>query len=257
MGLWTPEHAYTLLPALAVMIIVGALLRALIGDKPLKTRMIPFQILAFAAFILEVGKQAVSFSRGYDLYHIPLHFCSIFIFILPIMAVYKGKGRGALTGLTAALCGSVTLLMLIYPSLIYSAWDITDILGDYMHFHTVVFHNIVMFEFVLILALDLHSPETKRDTKAIMIFMPCFCAAAAVMSQLLKTNYAGFYSCNVPFFESVRLSLRESIGAVPAQILYVFVIALLHILFVLMTYWVYRLLRRMITGAKSSEETNA
>ena len=67
MSLWTPEHAITLLPALVGMILLAVLLRKMLGNRDWKIRMIPVQILAVVLLLLEVGKQAVSLWRGYDL----------------------------------------------------------------------------------------------------------------------------------------------------------------------------------------------
>ena len=108
MELWTPEHTKTLLPSLAAMLVIAVVLRLTMGKKDLKIRMIPFQILACVIFLLEIGKQVVSYTRGYDLYHLPFHFCSLFIFMLPLMAFYKGKHRSVITGITAAISGALT-----------------------------------------------------------------------------------------------------------------------------------------------------
>lgn len=244
MGLWTFEHAKTLLPALAVMAVIAVVLRKLMGNKDLKIRMIPFQVLACILFVLEIGKQGLSLLEGYDLYYLPFHFCSLFIFALPFMAFYKGKYQQMVYGVTAALCTAVFLLMMIYPNLIYSAWDINNFFANYFAFHTVAFHNIVIFEFLLIVALKLHTPAPKGEAKAVVLFTMGFCAVAATMAQLLKTNYANFYSCNIPVFETLRLAVRDAAGAVVAQLLYVLAVSILTVAFVLMSYWLYRLLRR-------------
>ena len=115
MELWTPEHTMTLLPALTVMLIIALGLRLLLGNKSTKVRMIPIQIIACLLLLLEVGKQAVSFSRGYDLYHLPFHFCSLFLLVLPMMAFYRGKHQNAVNAISASVCTSLLLLMLIYP----------------------------------------------------------------------------------------------------------------------------------------------
>lgn len=250
MQLWSAEHAATLIPAVVLMIVAAALLRLWLGKKEIGVRMIPFQILAVAIVLLEIGKQAVSLSRGYDLYHLPFHFCSLFIFSLPAMAFYKGKHRGLVRGVTASLCGAMTLLLLIYPCLIYSAWDIQNYFRDYMAFHTVTFHNIVVFAFILIVALNLHTPQPKGEKKVLSLFTVGFCMTAALMSQLLQTNYANFYQCNIPPLENLRLAVREAVGAVPAQILYVLIVTVLHILFVQMCYWLYRRLRGVFVKPK-------
>ena len=85
MGLWTPEHAATLLPAVVVMIAISLLLRKWLINKSFETRMIPVKVIAVLLLLLELGKQAVSISRGYDLYHLPFHFCSLFLFMMPAM----------------------------------------------------------------------------------------------------------------------------------------------------------------------------
>ena len=93
MELWSLEHIKTLLPALLAMVVLSVVFRLILGKKSLNARMIPIQIIAVLLVLLEIGKQVTSFLRGYDLYHIPLHYCSLFLFTLPVMAFYKGKHR--------------------------------------------------------------------------------------------------------------------------------------------------------------------
>ena len=71
MELWSPAHIRSLLPSIGVMLILCALLRLWLGKKPLRVRMIPIQVIAVLLILLEIGKQTVSFSKGYNLYHIP------------------------------------------------------------------------------------------------------------------------------------------------------------------------------------------
>ena len=119
MELWTYQHAITLLPALGIMILIAVLLRRTIGKRDDKIRRIPLQILAVVLLVLEVGKQIVSFTRGYDLYHIPLHFCSLFLVTMPLAAFYNGKYVQQVRAINAAFCTAMTALLLIYPALIY------------------------------------------------------------------------------------------------------------------------------------------
>ncbi len=250
MELWTPAHAKTLPPALAVMIILCILLRKMLIRRDLKIRMIPLQVIAVLLLIMEVGKQAVSFCRGYDLYHIPLHFCSLFLFVTPAMAFYRGKYANRVGAIGAALCGATFWLIIIYPSLIYSSGNIENFFKDYLDFHTVAFHNLVMLAFLLIVFLELHSPSKIGEPKTIVLFLTVFCAVAAIASQLLQTNYAGFYSCNVPVIEQLRLSLQPVLGYAPTQLLYVVGLTLVHYGFVLGFYWVYRGIRKLMAHLK-------
>lgn len=252
MELWTPAHAETLLPALAVMLLIALVLGKLLRERPLAVRMLPIQIIACILVILEIGKQAVSLYNGYDLYHLPFHFCSLFIFALPVMAFYKGKHRSAVTAITTSLCGALFLLMLIYPNLIYSSGNIENYFQGYMDFHTVTFHNLVMLAFLLMITLQLHTPQPKGETKPVTLFVIGFCVVSATMAQILKTNYANFYTCNVPVFEELRLSLQGSIGYIPTQLLYILILTGLNIGFVLMSYWFSRLLLKLFSPARKS-----
>ena len=245
MQLWTQTHAKTLLPALAAMLVIAFVLRLLLAKKDMKYRMIPFQILACLLFIIEIGKQVVSYRQGYDLYHLPFHFCSLFIFMLPIMAFYRGKHTATVRHITSAISGAMLLLLLIYPCLIYSDGNIKEFFTNYLSFHTVAFHNMVMFAFILIVALDLCENDTKPHSKAIIIFTAIFCAVSATMAHLLKTNFANFYTCNIAPLETVRLAVQNAAGYVPAQILYVTIVSLLNIGFVYMSHCFYRLLNKI------------
>lgn len=250
MELWTQEHAKTLPAALAVMVVAAVILRVTIGKKDIKIRMIPFHVLTCMLLLLEIGKQGISLYRGYDLYHLPFHFCSLFIFMMPAMSFYNGKHKELVRGITAALCTAVFLLLMIYPNLIYSAANVNEFFTDYMSFHTVAFHNIVMFAFLLIPMLELHTPESKNEPRAVVLFTVCFCAVSATMAQLLKTNYANYYSCNIPILETVRLQVEQVLGAIAAKGLYILIVSALNIVFVFGSYWLYRLLRQLLSKWK-------
>lgn len=245
MELWTAEHTRTLLPAVAVMLALTAALRLLLGKKEHKIRMIPVQIIAVLIVLLEIGKQLNSLYRGYDLYHLPFHFCSLFIFMLPLMAFYRGKHKQTVYAITAALCMSVCVLMLIYPNLIYSAGNITNFFKGYQDFHTVAFHNLVLWAALLIPALRLHEPAAKGEPKKVAIYTVCFCAVSATMAQLLQTNFNNFYQCNIPPLEALRQSVEAACGQVPAMLLYVVIVTVMDILFVQGSYWLYRLARKL------------
>ena len=251
MELWTAEHAKTLLPALAVMLVLAWVLQRVIGNKSHKIRMIPIQVIACLLLLLELGKQAVSLSHGYDLYHLPFHFCSLFIFMLPLMAFYKGKHKQTVYAITASLCMAVCALMLIYPALIYSDGNIREFFTNYISFHTVAFHNLVMLSAILIPVLKLHEPAKKGEHKAIVLFMLGFCTVSAVMAQLLKTNFNNFYRCNIPPLETVRQIVETAWGSVPAMLLYVLIVTILDILFVLGSYRLYLLVRRISQKEKA------
>ena len=189
MELWSPAHIRSLLPSIGVMLILCALLRLWLGKKPLRVRMIPIQVIAVLLILLEIGKQTVSFSKGYNLYHIPLHFCSLFLFSIPLMAFYRGRHEAVVRTVTTVLSGSAMLLMTIYPALIYPAWDVENYFSGYFSFHTVTFHGLVYFAYLLILTLRLYGDFGRRECKTTLIAITIFSAVAATAAQLLKTNF--------------------------------------------------------------------
>lgn len=246
MELWTPEHAKTLLPAVALMLVIGVVLRHAIGKKDIKLRLLPLRIIAVALLVLEVGKQLTSALAGYDLYMLPFHFCSLALLVLPMAAFYNGKHAHAVGSICTAVCAAISLLTMIYPNLIYSAGNITGYFEGYLNFHTVTFHNLVLFAFILILALDLHTPGGKKTTKPLVWFTVCFCAVSSFMATVLKTNYANYYQCNIPPLEEIRISLQSVLGVWITQLLYICIVSALTVLFVLLSYWVYCLLQHAL-----------
>lgn len=243
MGLWTREHAYTLLPAVAVMILAAVLMRRWLKSKEEKWRMLPIQIIAVLLVVLELGKQGLHLARGYDLYALPFHICSLALFSVPVMAFYRGKYTYTVRSITVSICTAITMLTLIYPSLIYSADNVRNFFKGFLDFHTVAFHNLVIFACILILALDLHSPRGKGDAKALILFHTGFCVVSATMATVLKTNYANFYECNIPVFESVREGLQPVLGYWPTQLIYMAILSVLTVAFMLLAWLVFRLLR--------------
>lgn len=242
MELWTKAHTVTLLPSIVMMAGLAVALHFLLRHKSDQVRMIPFHVISAVLLGLEIMKQSVSLHRGYDLYHLPFHFCSLFIFVIPAMSLYQGKHKQTVRAIAAALCNSVFLMMAIYPSLIYSAWDIENFFHDPLAFHTVLFHNLVVLACFLFPALGICAPAEKRQWRAVALFTVGFCVVSATMAQLLQTNYNNFYSCNIPPLENLRLQLQLILGYVPTQALYVLLVTIADILFVQLSYWLHRLI---------------
>ena len=123
-----------------------------------------------------------------------------------------------------------------------------------MAFHTVAFHNLVMLAFVLMIALDIPASGQKMAMKPVVLFILGFCVVAASMSYILKTNYASFYTCNVPALETVRLSLQNVLGTTLTQVIYVLLVALVTEVFVILSYWLCRFVQKATAASPSKKQ---
>ena len=245
MGLWTLTHLYQLAATLAVFAVVSVVLAKVLGRKPERIRYIPLQVIAVTLLALEVGKQICSFRDGsYDLYALPFHYCSLFLYLLPFHAFYHGK-HSHLTDAAAFGClASLVLDMLLMPDVIYSAGNIKNYFGSFMDFHTVTFHNLVILYFMLTVALRLCELRTRHDLGVMSGFLAVYVTVAAILSYTLKVNFHNLYQCNIPFVESFRLAVIEKIGVL-GTVLYVVVLFILTILF---AYAAYFLAKGVIAG---------
>ena len=258
MELWSSAHAATLPAAIFGMVVVAIILRKFLINKPLKIRVIPFFVVSALLFILEIFKQVLSFKNGYDLYHIPLHYCSILIFV-PLFAslyIYFGKEekKKKVMSLAVATCTATALLTIIYPCLIYGSWNIENFFNGFFDFHTVVFHNLVIFAAILLVALNLHQPNFKENKWSIILFIIGFCLISSVMAQILKTNFANFYQCNVPPLETLRQMVASAFGYWPAQILYIVINSSLNLAFTIGSYFAYKLLNKIFNKKLNEKE---
>lgn len=255
MQFWTYLHFITYIPSLLFMIVCAGILRKLLLKRDEKIRLIPIQILAVLLVLIEIGKQALSIKKGYDLYHLPFHFCSMFIFFIPLSAFCRGKLKRFLLSFTTYISSTLFLFMLVCPAYTYSETRIANFFSDYFSFHTVIFHDIAIFVFLLIVALDIYQPDTKFDLKSAFISLAVFCLIGAVMSQIFETNYNNFYSCSAEVVDNVRLAMIDSLGYAAGQTIYVLGVSAVNLLFSCASYFIYRLLCGLLGAFKHKNRT--
>lgn len=262
MGLWSYEHLITIPLTFAVMIALSLLLRLWLLGKDYETRMLPLKIIAVIIVVIEIGKQICSFARGYNLYHIPLHFCSIFLYIIPLFAFYRGKYRESVASVATSTMTALFIGMLAIPAVIYGADRIPTFFTDYLSFHTVFFHNLVIFAFLLTIALDLHKPTGKKgESLFIAAFGAVFVAVAASASHILQTNFSNFLNSTVGFIKEITDNLALAIGEIPTKIIYTITLALLHIALMVLANYIYLLIcvgkERLIKLMKKSKKVES
>ena len=246
MGLWTMAHLYQIAPTFLIMAILSAIAAKLLAKSKQSLKYLPLRIIAVTLLVLEVAKQIHSIGNdgSYNLYSLPFHYCSLFLYLLPFHAFYHGKYSYIPNAAAFSCLASLTLDMLLMPAVIYSDSNIKNFFGGFGDFHTVFFHNLVVFYFMLTIALKLYEFRPKRDLKIVSIFLAVYVTVAAILSYSLKVNFHNLYKCNIGFIENVRTAAVNKIG-IFGTLIYV---SLLFILTILFAYAAYFLARLIVNG---------
>lgn len=236
---WTMLHFKTIIPTFLVMFGIAFFLARLFRNETEFVKLLPIRIIAIIIIFLEIMKQYLSIKQGYTLYHLPFHFCSMFVFLFPLFAFVKGRYKEHVRIITLISCTLLFAFMIIMPNTIYAPEDITLFLKDFFSFHTVFFHNIVIFGFFYIVNIKLYSLDLKRDLKTILIVFPLYGSVACVMSNMMKVNFNSFYYCQIPFIEDFRLWMIDKIEW-GGHAIYTILLFIVSFVFILLCYWVFR-----------------
>lgn len=236
--MWTKLHFITMIPTFIILAIATFFIWKWLKDKDEKTKLIPIQIIAGLIVILEIIKQidAAMAPGGYRIKALPLYYCSLFLYLYPIFAFYTGKHKNAIRNLTLCSGTALIALMLIMPNQIYSLANLQTFFTYYDSFHTVAFHNLVVFGTFLILALNLYEINPNRDYLYVSLFYLTYCVIVAPISNLLKKNFHFFYSNPVSFVENLRQLWISNLGYFCGQTCYVLTTTVLTISFSMAMY---------------------
>ena len=254
MGLWTTWHAMTLIPTFVVFIGLAVLLGILFKNKSEKIKFIPLQVIAVAIVILEVIKQICSVKEGvYDMYSLPFHYCSLFLYILPLHAFWRTKGRGFINAITYATTASLFIFMVIMPAVVYSDTNIKEFFtGDFIDFHTVTFHALVCLYFFLMVAFKLYKFNLRRDVICVVTFIAGYVVLAATLAYTLEVNFHNLYRSNLLPVENIRAAMVESMGWLGSAI-YVCIMFVLTIIFAYASYFAFFGFARLMEKIKAKK----
>lgn len=242
MGPWTLTHLYQIVPTFVISAALSIFVAKAMRNAKDKLKYIPLQVIAVLLLILEVIKQIYNIKEyeAQNFYAIPLHYCSLFIYVLPFHAFYRGKHRQITDAVAFSCLASLMIFMILMPTVVYTDGDIKSFFRLFEGFHTVLFHNLVVLYFMLTLALKLYSFDTRRDLISIGVFLSVYVTVAAIFAYTLKTNFHNLYRCNINFIENVHLRLVESLG-IFGTLLYVLALFIATILFTFASYCLARL----------------
>lgn len=253
MGLWSKWHAISILPTQAFFLLAAIGLGLLLKNKSEKVKFIPLQIIAVIIVLMEIGKQINSAIGGYDLYALPFHYCSLFLYILPIHSFYKGKYKSYTDAVSFGCLASLLLFMLVAPTVVYSGDNVLNFFGSYGDFHTVAFHNIVCFYFFLTLTLNSYGErKVKKDFIVLAIFLGVYVAFATFLSHTLQVNFQNLLHCNLAALENVRVALVGAVGNFVGYAIYTVVIFVGTILFAYLSYYLTTLILSLVAKIRKA-----
>ena len=255
--MWTKLHFITMIPTFIILAIATFFIWKWLKDKDEKIKLIPIQIIAGLIVILEIIKQidAAMEPGGYRIKALPLYYCSLFLYLYPIFAFYTGKHKNAIRNLTLCSGTALIALMLIMPNQIYSLANLQAFFTYYDSFHTVFFHNLVVFGTFLILALNLYEINPNRDYLYVSLFYLTYCVIVAPISNLLKKNFHFFYSNPVSLIESIRQQWIASLGQFLGQSCYVLTTTILTIGFSMLMYFILYKILQLVNLTKKHIKT--
>ena len=234
MTFWTPLHEQTLLPTLALALVLSLFLGFVLKNAPKWVRLLPLQIIAVAFLVLEYYKQQTSLSRGYDNYHLPFHFCSLFLVVLPLAAFLPGVVGERLRSLAATLTLGVSVVTLAAPNIIYNFEAIAGFGTDFLYTHTVLFHTLVPIFFLLIFTLNLYRPR-RIDLAISLAVALLYCIVAYRASIRFQTHFSSFSYSHVDMIENARLDLIARRGEAYTERAYNLTVAAVHVVFTLVS----------------------
>lgn len=245
MVFWSKMHLITLLPTMIIMIGVSILISYLLRKKSQKIKIIPLQVLSAIAIGLEIAKQIIGIVDGYDTYWLPFHFSSIFLFSSVVVCFFTYNKTNWFARFSNSYFSTYLTMMFVfmavYPEIIYSGETITNFSANFLNAHTIIYHNIVVFAFFLMIGLNFYEKKTKFGLMSAVLGSFSYGIVGGTMATILKTNYNSFYFCQVAPIEQIRQSLVNSLGF-GGQIIYVMMILAATIFFSIVCYGVFRLI---------------
>lgn len=211
------------------------------------------KFIALLLIALEIFKQINSFSEGaYRLYSLPFHYCSLFLYLLPLHAFYRGKLKAKINTVTLAISSSLFFMMIIMPGGVYDGDQISAFFTDPLCLHTVVFHSLVCLYLAIALFTGEFSELSKHSVIIVAAFTLCYSAIAGALAYSLETNFHNFYYCIITEFENIRLALIDRIGTA-GQLVYMIAVALLTVVYSVVSFIPARIAVRLIESKKKGD----
>ena len=206
--MWTLNDIIILPITFLIMLGIVLVTKFLLKNRSDKIKRIPFIIITSVFLILEVIKQIIWIwepGGNYNLFWIPLHICSIFIYATPLALFTKQNSKVSNTFWALSLIGAlmVTVGLYIVPEVIMSACNtIFTPQANFLTYQTFIYHNLIVMFLMFWIALNPFQPSKKDLIKASVIFS-AFMAFCAVMAHALQTDFMRYLNFPISLIDIV------------------------------------------------------
>lgn len=198
------------LPRALIIIIVCALAIAILLRKHERLKKLPLKLLALLIVGLETAKQIYyNTYEPFTLYILPLHFCSTFIWLIPLAQFTRGKFNKFVKPMPFCYSIVVTALIYAYPRVLLGN-STADVFGSFHNTHTIMFHHVMVAYFVFSLASGDYKPS-KFDFAPLITGILFYAAYAVPASYLLGVNYVNILRSDFPPLENLRLVAGQTV----------------------------------------------
>ena len=214
------------LAIVAVALILGFLLR----HRSQRVRAIPTAVVAVALLFIEAVKQRWNLLGEFDPFNLPLHYCSLFLLLLPLAELCGARCSRIFRPTATCMAFMVSVATYVYPRGIMG--EATELFGiSFKETHGFIFHHLVLLYLLLVITLRLSRPRI-RDAVFLGLLGVLYVAAVLPIAQRLETNYCNFLESVIPIVENFRLnygqrvytiliSLSVTVGAVGSGMIYI------------------------------------
>lgn len=226
---WTVGDAIALPVTLVIIIICAVLMRIFLKSD--RAKRIPLMVLAVLIVVLEVCKQIYyNTYEPFTLYILPVHFCSTFIWLMPLAQFTKGKFNKFIKPMPVCYSLIVILIMYAYPHMLLGNSPSAPF-ASFHNAHTYLFHHTIVAYFVFSVALGDYTPD-KKDILPLICGIVFYASYALPLAYVLDVNYVNILWSEFPPFEA----LRKSAGQVVYNIL-LFTVAVAATLIIYAAYY--------------------
>lgn len=249
---WSKSDALVLPIALAVIIVSAVVMRLILRNKSEFYRSLPLKFLAALIVALEIGKQLEYIIwLSYSVYVLPMHFCSTFIWLMPLAQFTKGKVKDFFKPMPLFYSFLVFVLMYVYPHVLLG--DATSYLFDnFSASHSFLYHHTIVAYLIFSIALGDYKPR-KKDWISLVAGVAFYTTYAVPVAYTLKSNYVNILYSSFPPFEALRQSLVK-INYVFGQVVYDFILFAVAVLAIVFVWYIYCVIYNCVHRSKAKNE---